>query len=72
MKALICRAVALRATVAPSNTSCSGISSTKGPLRNNAFVIERFDGVVPIAVELVSDEIDGIEVGVADDQALGV
>ena len=44
----------------------------KGPLRNNACVLERFDGVVPVAVELVSDEPDGIEVGVADDQTLGV
>jgi len=44
----------------------------KGPLRNNAFVIERFDGVVPVTVELVSDEPDGIEVGVADNQTLGV
>ena len=48
------------------------LTVSKGPLRNNAFVIWRFDGVVPITVEFVSDEVDGIKVGVADDQALGV
>jgi len=34
--------------------------------------LKRFDGVVPVTVELVSDELDGIEVGVADGQTLGV
>src|ERR1700688_4015234 len=48
-----------------------GLNATKGLLLNYRFGL-RFDGVVPLAVEIVAEEIEGVDLGVGDLDALGV
>jgi hypothetical protein len=50
------------------------VHSPKGSFKNNRFLLGflRFDGVVPVAVEVVSDYVEGGHFDIADLDALWV